>query len=112
MNHKDVVLIGVMSAVDDEEIKEAFCYTTNAPVNLWVGALCEDGSRMSVQFLAYFLNQLLEADAFYEGDSVQERNQNGVLLTAIVGPEVPARSVDAFQARTDTVRKVCIHVGD
>ena len=113
VNHNDVFLIGVISAVDDDgTINEAFCYTTNAPTNLWVGAICADGSRMDVRFLAYFLNQLIEIDAWSEGDFVQDRNQAGVLLTAIVGPEVSARSVDAFQAQTDTVRKVMIHVGE
>jgi hypothetical protein len=113
MNHNDVFLIGVISAQDDDgTIHEAFCYTTNAPTNLWVGAICNDGSRMDVRFLGYFLNQLIEADAFNEGDFVMDRNQDGVKLTAIVGSEVPARSVDAFQAQTDTVRKVSIHVGE
>jgi len=113
VNHEEVFLIGVIAQQDEDgTIHEAFCYSTNAPTNLWVGAICDDGSRMDVRFLAYFLNELIEIDAWGEGDFVQDRNQDGVLLTAIVGPEVPARSVDAFQAWTDTIRKVTIHVGE
>jgi hypothetical protein len=109
MNHNEVVLIGVF---DPEGKQEAWVYSVDAPINLWVGALCDDGSRMGADFMAHVLNELLEADAFYEGDTVEIKNQSGVSLTATVGPEVPARSVEAFQALTDTVRKVTVHVGE
>lgn len=109
MNHSEVLLIGVF---DPDGKQESFTYTVDAPTNLWIGAICADGSRMDVRFCAHFLNELLDADCFKEGDFVQMRNQDGVKLTAIVGPAVPASSVQAFQALTDTVRKVTIHVGE
>jgi hypothetical protein len=109
MDCAKVLLIGVF---DPDGQTEGFTYTVNAPTNLWIGAVCDDGSRMSHEFMAYFLNSLLEADAFDEGDFVITRNQDRVQLTAIVGPLVAARSVDAFQAQTDEVRKVSVHVGE
>jgi hypothetical protein len=109
MNHNDVLVFGIF---DPEGKQEAFCYTHNAPTNLWIGALCDDGSRMHVDFMTYILNGLLEDDSFNEGDTFAVQNQDGVALTATVGAEVAARSVDAFQALTDTVRKVSVHVGE
>jgi len=109
MDHNDVLVFGIF---DPEGKQESFCYTHNAPTNLWIGALCDDGSRMSVQFMTHFLNELMDIDGFNEGDFVQMRNQDGVVLTAIVGGSVPARSVDAFQSLTDTVRTVLVHVGE
>lgn len=107
MDHNDVLIIGVF---DPEGKQEAFCYTVNAPTNLWVGALCEDGSRMGVDFMTYLLNGLLESDGFDEGDFFQVQDQSEVMLTAIVGKEVPVSIVQAFQATTDTVRKVSVNV--
>lgn len=107
MNHLDVLVFGIF---DPEGKAESFCYTHNAPTNLWIGALCDDGSRMHVEFMTYILNGLLEDDAFNEGDTFVVRNQNGVELTATVGAAVAARSVDAFQALSDTVRTVSVHV--
>ena len=109
MDHNDVLVFGIF---DPDGKQESFCYTHNAPTNLWIGALCEDGSRMHVNFMTHILNELLEADAFEEGDFFTLQNQDGVKLTAIVGASVPARSVDAFQSLTDTVRKVSVHVGE
>lgn len=109
MDHNEVLVFGIF---DPDGKQESFCYTHNAPTNLWIGALCSDGSRMGVHFMTHFLNELMDADAFAEGDFVQMRNQDGVVLTAIVGEEVPARSVDAFQAMTDTVRRVSVHIGE
>ena len=109
MDHTEVLVFGIF---DPDGQQESFCYTHNAPTNLWIGALCDDGSRMHVNFMTHFLNELMEADAFDEGDFVQMRNQDGIVLTAIVGPSVPARSVDAFQSLTDTVRTVSVHVGE
>jgi hypothetical protein len=108
MDHSDVTLVGVF---DPEGKHESFTYTVDAPTNLWIGALCSDGSRMSTEFQAHFLNELLEADAFNEGDFVITRNQNGVCLVAIVGDEVRAREVEAFLAHTDTVKRVTVNVG-
>jgi hypothetical protein len=109
MDHNDVLVFGIF---DPDGKQEAFCYTHNAPTNLWIGALCDDGSRMAVEFMTYLINGLLEDDCFEEGDFFMVRNQDGVPLTATVGAEVAARSVDAFQALTDTVRKVSVHVGE
>jgi len=109
MNFMDVLVFGIF---DPEGKQEAFCYTHNAPTNLWIGALCDDGSRMGVEFMNYIINCLLEDDLFNEGDFYMVQNQDGVKLTAIVGPAVPARSVDAFQSLTDTVRTVTVHVGE
>jgi hypothetical protein len=109
VNHTEVLVFGIF---DPDGKQESFCYTHNAPTNLWIGALCDDGSRMHVNFMTHLINELLEADGFNEGDFVQVRNQDGTVLTAIVGAAVPARSVDAFQALTDTVRKVTVHVGE
>ena len=108
MNSRDVQLIGVF---DPDGKDEGFVYSINAPTNLWVGAICDDGSRMGAQFMAHVLNGLIEADSWGEGDSYEIANQNGVKLTATVGEEVPARSVDAFQAQSATVRKVTVSVG-
>ena len=66
MDHLKVQLIGVLP----DENTEGFCYTVDAPTNLWVGALCDDGSRMGNHFMAFILNELIEADCFSEGDSV------------------------------------------
>jgi|KBSMisStaDraftv2_1062788.scaffolds.fasta_scaffold119639_4 hypothetical protein len=109
MDHHEVLVFGIF---DPDGKQESFCYTHNAPTNLWIGALCDDGSRMHVDFMTYILNGLMEDDAFNEGDTFVVRNQDGVSLTATVGAEVAARSVDAFQALTDTVRKVSVHVGE
>ena len=109
MDHNEVLVFGIF---DPEGQQESFCYTHNAPTNLWIGALCDDGSRMAVQFMTYILNELMEGDLFDEGDFFMVQNQDGVKLTAIVGAAVPARSVDAFQSLTDTVRKVTVHVGE
>lgn len=109
MNHNDVTVFGIF---DPDGKQESFCYTHNAPTNLWIGAVCDDGSRMHVQFMTYILNGLLEDDSFEEGDTFLVENQDGVKLTATVGPEVSARSVEAFQSLTDTVRKVTVHVGE
>lgn len=109
MDHMEVTVFGIF---DPEGKQEAFCYTYDAPTNLWIGALCDDGSRMHVEFMTYIINCLLEDDLFEEGDFFLVQNQDGVKLTAIVGPSVPARSVQAFQALTDTVRKVTVHVGE
>ena len=109
MDCAQVLLIGVF---DPDGKNESFTYTVNAPTNLWIGAICEDGSRMSVEFQAFFLNRLLEDDCFNEGDFVMTQNQDRTKLTAIVGPLVAARSVEAFQAQSDEVRKVSVHVGE
>lgn len=110
MNHLDVQIIGVLPDKDSE----AFCYTVDAPTNLWIGALCEDGSRMGNNFMAFVLNELIEADCFNKGDTVEVSNQDGVLLTATVGQLVPARQVEAFAAkgpgRWPTVRIVTVAV--
>ena len=108
MNFKDVQLIGV---IDPDGKEEAFVYTLNAPTNLWIGAICSDGTRMGAQFMAHVLNGLIEADSFAEGDTYVIANQNGTKLTATVGEEVPADAVDAFQANSDTVRTVTVSVG-
>lgn len=111
MNHLQVRLIGVF---DPEGKDESFTYTVDAPVNLWIGALCEDGSRMGSQFMAFVLNELIEADCFSEGDVVEVHNQDGTTLTATVGRRVPARQVEAFAARGPgrwpTVRIVTVAV--
>lgn len=109
MNFKDVQLIGVIGTA--EQPQEAFVYTLNAPTNLWIGAICTDGSRMGAQFMAHILNGLIEADSFAEGDTFVIANQIGANLTATVGEEVPADAVDAFQAHSDTVRVVTVDVG-
>lgn len=107
MNHDDVLLVGVF---DPDGNDEGFCYSTNAPTNLWVGALCSDGSRMSHEFMAYVLNELIDADCFGAGDFADLRNQDGKGLIATVGAKVPKRSVQAFAAVGPTVRVVTVEV--
>jgi hypothetical protein len=105
MNPQEVTLIGV---VDPDG--ETWCYTVDAPTNLWVGEICRDGSRMSIQFMAHMLNGLIEADGFHEGATYEVRNQDGVVLRAVVGEEVLATSVEAYQSLSDTVRTVTVSV--
>lgn len=105
MDHHAVDLIGVF---DPDGRDESFCYSVNAPTNLWIGALCEDGLRMSPQFMAYILNELIEQDGFNEGDVVLVDNQDGALLQATVGGMVPARRFQAYMARSLTVRTVAV----
>lgn len=108
MNWRDVQLVGVF---DPEGVDETFVYTVNAPVNLWIGALCSDGSRMGPQFMGGILNALLEADSFNEGDTYEVRSQSGALLTATVGHWVPSRTVEANAANSDVVRVITVAVG-
>lgn len=108
MNHDDVLLVGVG---DPDGKEESFCYTVDAPTNLWIGALTEQGSRMAIGFMAGLLNQLIEGDCWLEGMSYVEVDQGGVLLTATVGELVPARSVSAFLCQTNMVRRVSVTVG-
>lgn len=109
MNPQEVLLIGVF---DPDGREEGFVYTVDAPTNLWVGALCDDGSRMAHEFMGYVLNSLIDEDCFNEGDFVTLANQNGTGLIATVGEEVPVDEVQALQARHagPTVRKVTVAV--
>lgn len=107
MNHQDVALIGVF---DPDGNEEGFCYTVDAPTNLWIEALCSDGSRMGHEFMAFILNELIEADGFGEGAEIEVADQDGVTLIATVGEEVPNRSVKAFLANSATVRRVYVTV--
>jgi hypothetical protein len=110
MDHMQVQLIGVFGT--QEEPIEGFCYTVNAPVNLWVGARCTDGSRMGSQFMGYVLNTLIDADGFSAGSQVEVADQGGTRLVAVVGEEVPKRDVQANLAHSDTVRVVTVTVID
>ena len=112
MNHLDVQIIGVF---DPDGKDEAFCYTVDAPINLWVSALVDDGSRMGSHFMAFILNELIEADCFGEGDAVLVSNQDGAVLTATVGRMVPAVTVQAnvltaLHGRLSTIRVVTVAV--
>ena len=105
MNHSDVLLVGVIDPAGKEE---SFVYSLDAPTNLWIGALCDDGTRMSPPFMAHILNGLIEDDSFEEGDMFMVSDQNGTTLIATVGAYVSASSVHAFQSLTHEVRKVTV----
>lgn len=108
MNHNDVQLIGVFGTKDQP--MEGFVYSRNAPTNLWVGALCTDGSRMGHEFMAFVVNELIDNDRFAEGDRVEMDNQDGTHLVATVGAEVPKDDVEAYGAMSPTVRVVSVAV--
>src|SRR5690349_8556432 len=97
VDHSLVRLIGVSDP--DGEI-ESFVYSTNAPTNLFVSALCVDGSRMDVRFMAHLMNRLIDADAFQEGSTIDAATDAGLILRATVGPLVAKESVEAFQSET------------
>jgi hypothetical protein len=109
MNHSDVLLIGVF---DPDGREEAFVYSVDAPRNLWIGALCADGSRMGIEFMQYILNEMIEADLFNPGQTFDLANQNGMRMRATIGEFVPARDVSAFQAQTSHVLPVSVEVFD
>jgi hypothetical protein len=109
MNHNDVQLIGVF---DPDGKDEGFVYSVNAPVNLWMEALCTDGSRMGHEFMACFLNLFIDDDKFSPGDAVEIRNQAGVLLRAVAWDPVPKEDLQAYQALTPTVLPVTVEVFD
>ena len=54
MDHNEVLLIGVF---DPDGVDEGFVYTVDAPTNLWVQALTDQGSRMGAHFMAAGLNR-------------------------------------------------------
>ena len=91
MDHTQVQLIGVFSAEGDPDPKEGFVYSTNAPTNLWIGAICDDGSRMGHQIMAHILNGILRNDEFIEGGVYALRSQSvdGPVLLAEVGDVRP-----------------------
>jgi len=109
MNPQEVQLIGVF---DPDGKDEAFVYSVNAPVNLWIEALCTDGSRMSHVFMASFLNLFIDDDKFSPGDAVEIRNQKGVLLRAVAWDPVLKEDLGAYQALTDHVLPVTVEVFD
>lgn len=105
MNHNDVQLVGVF---DPNGGDEAFIYSINAPVNLWVGALCEDGSRMSMNFMGHIMNGLIDGDLFNFDDTYRVENQVGIGLVATVGEFVAKSDLQAFMAESDVVRRVSV----
>jgi hypothetical protein len=109
MNYEDVQLIGVF---DDKGEVESFVYSVDlpAPANLWVGALCSDGSRMHPMFMGFVLNALIAEDAWNEGDTTIVVDQSDVAMRCRVGDLVPKRSVEAFASQTDEVRVVTVDV--
>jgi hypothetical protein len=109
MDHNLVQLIGVGPTANDKPF-EAFVYTTNAPTNLWIGAICDDGSRMSLQFMAYILNGLIVNDSFNENDTFELNNQDGVSLVAEVGELQDGAPLEANLANTKMVRIVRVRV--
>lgn len=111
MNPNDVVLIGVIPSRDpDGIVHESFVYSIDAPTNLWCGALCDDGSRMGPEFMAYGINTLISQDKFDIGDEVTVENQVGVKLVFRIAETVSKDSVEAFLAETPTVNKIEVHV--
>lgn len=108
MDHNLVQLIGVFPT--ENEPIEGFCYTVNAPTNLWVGAVTDAGSRMGLQFMAYGMNRLLDADCFAEGTHIEFADQAGRTIRFVVGDLVPKADVQAFQAMSDEVRRVRVEV--
>lgn len=111
MDHKLVQLIGVFPTAGDD-LTEGFCYTVNAPTNLWMQALTDNGTRMGLHFMGYAMNQLLDDDCFNEGDATEFADQSGHVIRFIVGDLVPKGDVDAFQAIGDLVRRVRVEVVD
>lgn len=109
MNHDEVQLIGVF---DPQGRDEGFTYTVNLPTghNLWIGALCDDGSRMGQFYMAWILNNLIDLDRWNEGDAFQSVTEKEVTLVATVGELVDRNEVQAFQALTDKVRRVTVAV--
>lgn len=107
MDHRDVELVGVF---DPEGVEESFVYTVDAPTNLWIGALCDDGSRMGTEFMAHLLNSLIDNDMFNEGNAATVVDQSGITMIVTVGPHVPALDVEAYFAETLHVRVVTVTV--
>lgn len=111
MDHSLVQLIGVFPTAD-ADLTEGFCYTVNAPTNLWMQALTDNGTRMGLHFMGYAMNELLDQDCFNEGDSAEFADQAGHLIRFIVCDLVPKDDVQAFQAIGDEVRRVRVEVVD
>ena len=107
MNHADVQLIGVF---DPDGIDEGFCYSVDAPRNLWIGALTAEGTRMGHQFMSYILNTLIEDDCFNPGQWAEVIDQAGACLRATVMKPVPAHDVKAYAAETRLVLPVSVKV--
>jgi hypothetical protein len=107
VNYEDVQLIGVF---DTPPGQENFCYSVDlpAPANLWVEALCTDGTRMHPLFMGFVLNALIAEDKWNAGDKVEIVDQSDVVLVAEVNQLVPKREVEAFAAETDQVRIVIV----
>jgi len=107
MNHLDVQLIGVFDCVPP---MENFTYSVNlpAPHNLWVQAKVTDGTRMHPLFMGYVLNELIEADAWNEGDSIEIVDQSDARLKCTVKFLVPKDEVEAFGSKTEEVRVVIV----
>jgi len=107
VNHLDVQLIGVFDCVPPQE---NFTYTVDlpAPWNLWVEALCTDGTRMHPLFMGFLLNALIAEDKWNEGDWVDIVDQDDATLRCTVGDLMPKRSVEAYAAKTDCVRVVMV----
>jgi hypothetical protein len=107
MNHLDVQLIGVF---DCQPPIENFTYTVNlpAPHNLWVSALCTDGTRMHSLFMGFVLNELIDADKWNEGDFIDIVDQDDATLRATVGPLVDKSFVEAFASKTPGVRLITV----
>lgn len=105
MNYLDVQLIGVFDTPPEQEM---FCYTVDlpAPWNLWVSALCEDGTRMHHIFMAFLLNGLIAEDKWNEGDSIELVDQDGAVLRATVTALVDKSFVEAFASQTPGVRMI------
>lgn len=95
---------------DPEGETDGFVYTVNAPTNLVISTLCDDGSRMGIHMAGHMLNLLIEADAFNEHDTASVVSQTGQTLTATVGVLVENREVQAFMANSEQVRLVVVSV--
>jgi hypothetical protein len=107
MDPQSVTIIGVF---DPDDASECFCYTTNAPTNLYVHCQLPDNSVMHPEFATVGLNRLMFGDLFDEGDSVSLATDAGYSIKFTVSQEVPRLDVSAFQARTQTVRYVMVDV--